>query len=331
MQNKNIHTGFGPMDAVFDGYPAQKITFIGCSGKGNVKEDLQRFIIRQAMNIATGKKNEPVPTLIMTLRDSEEELTKKILAETKTTTDDIREIYTSPISIQDFRFKDTEPVSATEILHRLTDPIDINILSKKYDVIIVDGIDEAFKLKDINRAGTVHLLKDWLGESLYETGVTLILSDYDNGRDYIPDDRTDVVVTISKDVLGRTQATVHDGAGNHAVEDIYGHPMESRGVFVIDAERRRQLYQEGYDSRHDREHVRGELADGAAAYAMTEESLKKYMLWSPNPDVPSLWPFEEAMYKPTPNNRVRQLAKAGAMIAAEIDRLMDKENESKQS
>lgn len=314
------------MDAVFDGYPTQKITFIGCSGKGNVKEDLQRFIIRQAMNIATGKKNEPVHTLIMSLRDSEEELTKKILAETKTTTDDIREIYTSPISIQDIRFKDAEPVSSTEILHRLTDPIDINILSKKYDVIIVDGIDEAFKLKDINRAGTVHLLKDWLGESLYETGVTLILSDYDNGRDYIPDDRTDVVVTISKDVLGRTQATVHDAAGNHAVEDIYGHPMESRGVFVIDAERRRQLYQEGYDSRHDREHVRGELADGAAVYAMTEESLKKYMLWSPNPDVPSLWPFEEAMYKPTPNNRVRQLAKAGAMIAAEIDRLMDIEN-----
>ena len=331
MTNKNIHTGFGPMDAVFDGYPAMKISFVFCSGKENIKDDLQRFILRQALNLGTGKRGRPFSTLIMSLRDSEENLTKKIIEEAGTGTDDIREVYASPISIQDIRIKDADKISATEKLHGLTDPIDINVISKRYDVIIVDGIDEIFKDRNISRKETIGLLRDWIQESLTETGVTVILADYDNAAEYVPDNRDDVIVTLSKDVLGRTQATIHDAAGNHAVEDIYGHPMESRGVFVIDAERRRQLYQEGYDSRHDREHVRGELADGAAVYAMTEESLKKYMLWSPNPDVPSLWPFEEAMYKPTPNNRIRQLAKAGAMIAAEIDRLMDKENESKQS
>lgn len=333
MYTKNIHTGFGPMDAVFDGYPAQKISFIGCSGKEQIKENLQRFIIRQALNIATGKSGEPTSTLIMSLRDTEEELTKKILAETDCTTDDIREIYSSPISIQDIRIKNSETASPTELLHGLTDPININVLSKKYDIIIVDGIDELFRMKDINRAGTVRLLKDCLSGSLAETGTTVILTDYDMNCDNSTDDRTDIIITISEDVLGRTQATVHDEAGNHAVEDVYRHPMESRGVFIIEAERRRQFYQEGYDSEHDKVHVNGELADAAAVYALTDKTRDKYLykMTGNNANVPTIWPFEPSFYKPTPDDRVRQLAKAGAMIAAEIDRLMDIGNKNDKS
>jgi hypothetical protein len=33
------------------------------------------------------------------------------------------------------------------------------------------------------------------------------------------------------------------------------------------------------------------------------------------------WPWDREWWKPTPNNRIRELAKAGALIAAEIDRL----------
>lgn len=34
-----------------------------------------------------------------------------------------------------------------------------------------------------------------------------------------------------------------------------------------------------------------------------------------------MWPFSQEWWKPTPDDRIRELAKAGALIAAEIDRL----------
>ncbi len=40
----------------------------------------------------------------------------------------------------------------------------------------------------------------------------------------------------------------------------------------------------------------------------------------------NFWPFELKWLKFTPNDRVKQLCKAGAMIAAEIDRLNNLEN-----
>lgn len=36
---------------------------------------------------------------------------------------------------------------------------------------------------------------------------------------------------------------------------------------------------------------------------------------------PLRWPWEAEAFKPTPDDRVRELVKAGALIAAEIDRL----------
>jgi hypothetical protein len=33
------------------------------------------------------------------------------------------------------------------------------------------------------------------------------------------------------------------------------------------------------------------------------------------------WPWDRAWWKPSPNNRIRDMEKAGALIAAEIDRL----------
>ena len=38
-----------------------------------------------------------------------------------------------------------------------------------------------------------------------------------------------------------------------------------------------------------------------------------------------LWPWKEAWWKPTPEDRIRELVKAGALIVAEIDRLRRKE------
>ena len=42
----------------------------------------------------------------------------------------------------------------------------------------------------------------------------------------------------------------------------------------------------------------------------------------------NIWPFMMKWWKPTPDNRQRELEKGGALTAAEIDRLKRKENKS---
>lgn len=103
------------------------------------------------------------------------------------------------------------------------------------------------------------------------------------------------------------------------------------GIELIAAERQRQIEQEGWTSESDARHVNGELAEAAACYAMTEgrrtipvggadkitgetAGVRKLM-----------WPWHESWWKSDPDNRVKDLVKAGALIAAEIDRLSGSE------
>lgn len=89
------------------------------------------------------------------------------------------------------------------------------------------------------------------------------------------------------------------------------------GAQLIEEERARQIRDERFTERHDSGHEDGELARAAAAYA-TPEPYREYVLSGR----PVLWPWELNWWKPTPNDRVRELVKAGALIAAEIDRLI---------
>ena len=93
------------------------------------------------------------------------------------------------------------------------------------------------------------------------------------------------------------------------------------GIKLITKERRRQLEKESWTHEHDKHHNDGELACAAAAYASAEiyrrTTAKGY------DETPHIFPFEKKWWKPTPENRVRELEKAGALIAAEIDRLLD--------
>jgi hypothetical protein len=95
------------------------------------------------------------------------------------------------------------------------------------------------------------------------------------------------------------------------------------GIAIIAAERQRHFAVEGWTTEHDDEHVKGELAQAGACYA-----------WPPmRPvEVKKAWPWRHDEWKPELfgvgadaseklEARVRTLAKAGALIAAEIDRL----------
>jgi hypothetical protein len=98
------------------------------------------------------------------------------------------------------------------------------------------------------------------------------------------------------------------------------HPKTA--IELIAAERTRQIEAEGYTPQHDDEHGDGSLAIAAAAYAL-EENTRTY---SSQSRIPFLWPWHSSWWKPSPDNRVRELVKAGALIVAEIERLQRKKD-----
>jgi len=72
--------------------------------------------------------------------------------------------------------------------------------------------------------------------------------------------------------------------------------------------------------KSDDEWVDGELALAATSYVMPAD---RRVLTDFTKDAhPIEWPWDDEWWKPTPNDRIRELTKAGALIAAEIDRLM---------
>lgn len=91
------------------------------------------------------------------------------------------------------------------------------------------------------------------------------------------------------------------------------------GVARISQEREHQINEKGFGADRDEQYVRGELARAAVCYALPRRLREA----SPIQRAPSLWPWGADSWKPSPGDRVRELAKAGALIAAEIDRLQD--------
>jgi hypothetical protein len=90
---------------------------------------------------------------------------------------------------------------------------------------------------------------------------------------------------------------------------------KSRGVDLIAYERERQRASEGWTLQRDREvHAGGQLAQAAEAYLTARDHGA-----SSSPPV-GLWPWHPDWWKPS-DDPVRNLVKAGALIAAEIDRL----------
>lgn len=85
------------------------------------------------------------------------------------------------------------------------------------------------------------------------------------------------------------------------------------GAALIAAERQRQIDVERWTPEHDAEHWDSELALAAVCYALP--------LYARGGIVEQLWPWHPDWLKQTPGDRVRELVKAGALIAAEIDRL----------
>lgn len=99
-------------------------------------------------------------------------------------------------------------------------------------------------------------------------------------------------------------------------------PVRDRsGAALIALERQRQIDAEGYQPRDDARHVDESLALAACSYAIP----RTWRRWKQSRDaegpVPTTWPWDAAAWRPTQDDRIRELVKAGALVAAEIDRL----------
>lgn len=85
----------------------------------------------------------------------------------------------------------------------------------------------------------------------------------------------------------------------------------SRGAVLIAKERIRQVEEEGNDPNTDLQYPGGFLARGALSYLLAKNERS---------DIPDSWPWSGMHWKP--KGRIRNLVRAGALIAAEIDRLI---------
>lgn len=120
---------------------------------------------------------------------------------------------------------------------------------------------------------------------------------------------------INEDLLERLESISRsvekaEEAGDYIYIKFKEDRKSKTGIDLISEERLRQQKVEGWTSEHDDEHQEGELLDAAVFYAGYHTVLG---------DITGLWPWDDSCFKPV--DKIRDLVKAGALIAAEIDRL----------
>jgi hypothetical protein len=89
----------------------------------------------------------------------------------------------------------------------------------------------------------------------------------------------------------------------------------------------KQIAEEGFTAELDKGQYQNQLSQLAACYAIPEnlrQHLNEKHGYAFSFLIPYGWPGR--WFKPVLNNRIRELEKAGALIAAEIDRLQRLEN-----
>jgi hypothetical protein len=92
--------------------------------------------------------------------------------------------------------------------------------------------------------------------------------------------------------------------------------MKKTGIDLIIEERKRQIEVEGYKPEHDCQYKNAELFKAACCY---QAAKRARAIWG-NDYLPiDTWPWDIKWWKPTPENRIRELEKAGALFLAHND------------
>jgi len=106
-------------------------------------------------------------------------------------------------------------------------------------------------------------------------------------------------------------------------ESIPGHIMVAipndivKEMILIIAERMRQIQIEGFSTDNDDKYEEGILSSAGIFYLMESKDLTLN-----DNGTPYYWPLPNELWKPTPNDRIRELQKGLALGAAELGRLI---------
>ncbi|MBK1883679.1 hypothetical protein JIN85_14775 [Luteolibacter pohnpeiensis] len=148
-----------------------------------------------------------------------------------------------------------------------------------------------------------------------------------------------VALTVTQ--VDKLTPEAHDWAKETAIKFLAWDPAKSgireiqSGADLIYAERERQISDEGWTPEHDAAHENFELSQAAAAYlehmysrSWVIESFddNRYQKEPPNKDI---WPDDWDLRWFKPKSPMQDLIRAGALIAAEIDRLQRAGKEGK--
>lgn len=177
-------------------------------------------------------------------------------------------------------------------------------------------------------------------EGVYEQGDTLTLTDgtvlvaeladKDNCGCYVCDNGKEKCFFLSRELpcpkCHSSEMFFIDYSGDRVVflPKTEQPQRQQTAIELIQAERERQISDEGYSESHDDRWLHDQLPIAAMVYASPA-----YL----RPRVKCFWPWDNDYYKPneslTIDGRIRELVKAGALIAAEIDRLNRAKNNEK--
>lgn len=91
--------------------------------------------------------------------------------------------------------------------------------------------------------------------------------------------------------------------------------MKEEGIKLIADERKRQIEVEGYDAKHDFNEPLNSIVAAAVSYAMVDIDKQEAEAW---------WNWDWKYWKP--KDRKRNLVRAGALIAAALDKIQAQED-----
>lgn len=129
-------------------------------------------------------------------------------------------------------------------------------------------------------------------------------------------------IDLPDDAAARFGALANPGTTsveNAATGEVVWRATVITGAEMISIERQRQISKEGYTQEHDDERSGGTLVTAAIAYAIAAQ--RQFHFGKIDLDFVGemYWPFGAGSWKP--KNQIHNLTVAGALIAAEIDRL----------
>ena len=133
--------------------------------------------------------------------------------------------------------------------------------------------------------------------------------------DLLDENRLLAESTDEQESLQQLQQKLDDAlAINRKLHERLTSVHATTGAYMIAVERERQIKDEGYNAEHDQTHAPMTLARAAVSYILCNDKGKRKIAKT------TYWPWGDNSYKP--RDMKRNLVRAGALIAAAIDRLL---------